>query len=202
MEAVVQQTRRSIESERGIVSPTKLAHFVLVTRDMRRLRDWYLTVLQGRVVYEDPILSFITYDDEHHRIAIGALPGVEEREAGLRVGLHHTAFTYRDLGALLFTYRRLKERGIVPFWTINHGPTMSMYYRDPDGNRIELQVDNFAAAEEANDFMRVHFAENPIGILFDPEELIKRYEAGVPLEELRERPPLPAGKTPLDMMRD
>jgi hypothetical protein len=65
-----------------------------------------------------------------------------------------------------------------------------------------LQVDNFAAAEEANDFMRVHFAENPIGILFDPEELIKRYEAGVPLEELRERPPLPAGKTPLDMMRD
>jgi catechol 2,3-dioxygenase-like lactoylglutathione lyase family enzyme len=202
MEATVQRARRSLGTQQGSVSPTKLAHFVLVTRDMRRLRDWYLTVLQGRVVYEDPILSFVTYDDEHHRIAIAALPGTEERELGLRVGLHHIAFTYGDLGALLQTYRRLKEGGIVPYWTINHGPTTSMYYRDPDGNRVELQVDNFADAEEATEFMRQHFAENPIGILFEPEELIARYEAGESLESLRERPRLPAGKTPLDMMRD
>jgi Glyoxalase/Bleomycin resistance protein/Dioxygenase superfamily len=127
---------------------------------------------------------------------------VQEREAGLRVGLHHTAFTYADLGALLYTYRRLKERGIVPYWTVNHGPTTSMYYRDPDGNRVELQVDNFATADEATHFMHAHFAENPIGILFDPEDLIARYEAGETLEQLRERPRLPSGKTPIDMMRD
>ena len=30
----------------------------------------------------------------------------------MRVGLHHTAFTYRDLGDLLYTYRRLKKRAI------------------------------------------------------------------------------------------
>jgi catechol 2,3-dioxygenase-like lactoylglutathione lyase family enzyme len=125
-------TRRSIEARSGSVSPAKLAHFVLVTRDLPRLRDWYVSVLEGRVIYEDPVLSFITYDEEHHRIAIGALPGVAEREAGLRVGLHHTAFTYRDVGDLLYSYRRLKARGIEPYWCINHGPTTSMYYRDPD----------------------------------------------------------------------
>lgn len=201
MEALV-QPRRSVEAARGTVSPAKFAHFVLVTRDMSRLRDWYVAVLEGRVVYEDPILCFITYDDEHHRIAIGALPGVEEREPGLRVGLHHTAFTYRDLGDLLFTYRRLKALGIAPFWSINHGPTTSLYYRDPDGNRVELQVDNFASAQEATEFMRAHYAENPIGILFEPEDLISRYEAGEPVEALRLRPLLPPGKTPLDMMRD
>jgi catechol 2,3-dioxygenase-like lactoylglutathione lyase family enzyme len=184
------------------VSPAKFAHFVPMTRELPRLRDWYVAVLDGRVVYEDPILCFITYDDEHHRIAIGALPGVEERAPGLRVGLHHTAFTYRDLGDLLHTYRRLKGRGIEPYWTINHGPTTSMYYRDPDRNRVELQIDNFATAEEATQFMRANFAENPIGILFEPEELMRRFEAGEPLESLRRRPPLPAGKTPLDMMRD
>ena len=202
MSAVIPRSRRSVEHRSGEVSPAKLAHFVLVTQDMPRLRDWYVTVLQGRVVYEDPVLCFITYDDEHHRIAIGALPGVQARESGLRVGLHHTAFTYGDFGDLLYTYRRLKERGIRPYWTINHGPTTSMYYRDPDGNRVELQVDNFETAEEANDFMRRNFAENPIGILFDPEELMRRYEAGASLEELRARPQLPPGKTPLDMMRD
>jgi len=196
------QVRRSVKAPSGRVSPAKLAHFVLVTRNMARLRDWYVAVLEGKIVYQDPILCFITYDEEHHRIAIGALPGVEERESGLRVGLHHTAFTYRDLGELLYTYRRLKDRGIEPYWCVNHGPTTSMYYRDPDGNRVELQVDNFATAEEATDFMRQNFAENSIGILFDPEELIARYEAGASLEALRQRPKLPAGKTPLDMMRD
>ena len=184
------------------VSPAKLAHFVLMTRDLPRLRDWYVTVLDGRVAYEDPMLCFLTYDDEHHRIAIGALPGVQEREPGLRVGLHHTAFTYGALGDLLQTWRRLKGLGIAPYWTINHGPTTSMYYRDPDGNRVELQVDNFATAEEATEFMRANFAENPIGILFDPEELAARHQAGEPLESLRRRPALPPGKTPLDMMRD
>ena len=197
------KARRTVEGSRGSrVAPAKLAHFVLVTRDLPRLRDWYLAVLEGRVAYEDPVLCFLTYDDEHHRIAIGALPGVEEREPGLRVGLHHTAFTYRDLGDLLHTYKRLKARGIEPFWTINHGPTTSMYYRDPDGNRVELQIDNFATADEANEFMRANYAENPIGILFEPDELIARFEAGEPLESLRRRPKLPPGKTPLDMMRD
>jgi catechol-2,3-dioxygenase len=201
MEAVT-KSRRTLKAPAGPVSPAKFAHFVLITRDMARLRDWYVAVLEGGVIYEDPILCFISYDEEHHRVAIGAFPGVEEREQGPRVGLHHTAFTYRDLGELLYTYRRLKARGIEPYWCVNHGPTTSMYYRDPDGNRVELQVDNFATAEEATEFMRQNFAENSIGILFEPEELIKRWEAGEPMEALRRRPKLPPGKTPLDMMRD
>ncbi len=54
-----------------------------------------------------------------------------------------------------------------------------MYYHDPDGNDIETQVDNFESADEANAFMRSEFFEmNPIGTDFDPEELVKRLEAG------------------------
>src|SRR5258708_30524902 len=196
------QARRRLKALSGSASPAKLAHFVLVTRDMARLRDWYVTVLEGGIGYQDAILCFITYDEEHHRIATGAFPGVEEREPGVRVGLHHTALTYRDLGELLYAYRRLKDRGIGPYWCVNHGPTTSMYYRDPDGNRVELQVDNFATAEQATEFMRQNFAENSIGILFEPEDLIARYDAGEPLDALRQRPNLPAEDTPLDMMRD
>ena len=43
------------------------------------------------------------------------------------------------------------------------------------------------------------FAANPIGVIFDPEQLIRDYEAGVPLDDLVRRPPLPPGKTPMDM---
>ena len=45
------------------------------------------------------------------------------------------------------------------------------------------------------------FAANPIGVVFYPEELIARYEAGEPIESLTARPPLPAGATPFDMLR-
>jgi hypothetical protein len=75
-----------------------------------------------------------------------------------------------------------------------------MYYRDPDGLRVELQVDNFATMAEANAYFTSRdFAENPIGVIFDPEALIRDYEAGVPFEELVRRPPLPPGTSPMDM---
>jgi hypothetical protein len=77
-----------------------------------------------------------------------------------------------------------------------------MYYKDPDGNRIELQVDNFSTAEECNRWMRSgEFAANPIGVVFEPEDLLARYRAGEPIARLTARPPLPEGATPFDMLR-
>jgi hypothetical protein len=77
-----------------------------------------------------------------------------------------------------------------------------MYYKDPDGNRVELQVDNYPSAEEANRWMRSgDFAANPIGVVFDPDDLLARYRAGEPIEKLTTRPPLPDGMTPFEMLR-
>src|ERR1700730_47207 len=41
---------------------------------------------------------------------------------------------------------------------MNHGSTTSMYYADPDGNRIELLIDNFATAEEGRAWVPVAIA--------------------------------------------
>jgi hypothetical protein len=83
------------------------------------------------------------------------------------------------------TYKRLRHSGIRPVWSINHGPTTSLYYEDPDRVRIELQVDNFASPEEINAWMESGaFAENPIGVEFDADKLLARYEAGDPVGEL------------------
>ncbi len=126
----------------------------------------------------------MTYDDEHHRIAIAAFPGVIER-ASHSAGLDHLAYTYGSLGDLVATYERLKEAGITPVVTINHGITTSMYYRDPDGNKVELQIDNYDDAQAMKDFMRTaQFEKNPIGVDFDPDELARGYHAGTPQAEL------------------
>jgi catechol-2,3-dioxygenase len=45
----------------------KFAHVVYQTAQPQEMRDWYCTVLDGHVVYTDEALSFVTFDDEHHR---------------------------------------------------------------------------------------------------------------------------------------
>src|SRR6266852_9264550 len=129
------------------ISPAKFAHFVLRTGQLDQLAEWYRVVLNARIVFRDERLCFLSYDDEHHRLALIQIPGLAPRDPEA-AGTDHVAYSYRDLGELLATYCRLKEHEIVPHWPINHGVTTSMYYRDPDNNRVELQIDNFATAAE------------------------------------------------------
>ncbi len=190
-----------LDETRGRVVPVQLAHIVRRTSRFAPMLNWYQTVLGAKVVHSDGVLAFLSYDAEHHRIAIAQIPGLEEQPA-MAAGTDHVAFTYADLGDLLYTYARLKRAGIEPYWCINHGPTTSLYYKDPDGNRVELQVDNFPDAEAANRWMRGgEFAANPIGVIFDPDDLLARYTAGEPVEHLAARPPLPEGVTPFEMLR-
>ena len=44
------------------------------------------------------------------------------------------------------------------------------------------------------------FADNPVGVTYDPEQLCRDYEAGVPMADLLRIPPLPEGKSPWDML--
>ncbi|HEY6980272.1 VOC family protein [Reyranella sp.] len=169
------------------VAPSLFAHFVLRTANKRALVDWYCTVLAARPVFENDYISFVTYDDEHHRVAFVQVPGLKQPPDDAW-GLAHVAYSFADLGQLLSTYRRLKAAGIVPVRTINHGPTVSMYYKDPDGNQVELQVDAFDKAGAASYFHTEPFARNPIGVLFDADKMVADYEAGVPEADLLRRP--------------
>jgi catechol-2,3-dioxygenase len=170
-----------------MIKPIRFAHAVFRTGRIEEMKAWYETVLGAHVVHANPMIAFLTYDDEHHRIALVSTPGAPDRPAGAS-GLEHIAYTYATLPDLIATYERLKAAGITPYWTINHGPTTSMYYRDPDGNQIELQVDNFPSVEALHAWFRSGaFAENPIGVSFDPDELARKVKAGVPVEELVQR---------------
>ena len=164
----------------SLVVPAKLAHVVLRAKHWSEMLAWYRTVFHMRTSFEAPVIAFLTYDEEHHRIAFlntAHLPAPDQ----MRTGVDHIAFTYESLGDLLSTWKRLKAEGITPFWCINHGPTTSMYFRDPDGNELELQADNFLTMEEATAwFSSTAFAENPIGQDFDPELLYELHQRGVP----------------------
>jgi len=160
--------------------------------------DWYQKVFQAKVQYEDLFLAFLTYDEEHHRFAFINLEQVNPQSANptnteendhLSASVDHVAYTYGSLEDLLDTYTELKKQGITPYWPVHHGVTISFYYRDPDGNRLEFQVDCFASAEEGNAYMQSDaYASNPIGVAFDPENFIEQLRNGAQAANLLSRP--------------
>lgn len=165
------------------IRPAKLAHLVLRTAQFDAVVDWWSTVLHLEVRHGSPFISFLTYDDEHHRLAIISDPnlGPNDRRAA---GFEHVAFTYASLDDLLATYVRLRDAGITPIAPVNHGMTMSLYYADPDGNQCELQVDTMSV-DDAEAFMAGPvFAANPIGVRYDPDDIVARRAAGESVEAL------------------
>jgi len=182
-----------------MAKPVKFAHVVYMTRRFEEMIAWYRDVFEAEVVYENPVLAFLTYDDEHHRFAFANLdllkPGGSSDARG-EIGVNHVAYTYASAGDLLDTYARLKRAGIRPYWPVHHGTTMSLYYSDPDGNRIEFQVD-VGTVEEATALMRTPaFAENPVGVVYDPDALLARFEAGADESELLVMPDGPPSPIP------
>jgi len=175
-------------------APSKLAHIVYKTPRQQEMIDWYGHVLDAVVVFQDKRIAFLTYDHEHHRIALVKVPRLL-RIPGLAWKLHrkvfgvdHVAFTYDRLEDLVATYRRLADLEIEPVWCINHGPTTSIYYEDPDGNRLELQVDNFGSNEALMAWIDGgEFEANPIGVEFDPDVLEGLLNAGTPAAQLVQR---------------
>jgi catechol-2,3-dioxygenase len=172
------------------IRPIKLAHFVLKTSRFGEIVAWYKQALNAEAAFENEAIAFLTYDDEHHRVAILNVPGLGPRQASAS-GVHHVAFTFSNLCDLLGTFERLHGQGIEPVFCTNHGPTTSIYYADPDGNQVEFQVDNFATNEEAARFFTSQaFAENPIGVDFDPHELLRRLRAGESEHDLKAYHPI------------
>lgn len=183
-----------------MAAPSKFAHVVYNTHRYHEMIDWYLMVFEARVQHRDDRLTFLTYDDEHHRFAfanLGPLPAEPPApRLGKGPGVNHVAYTWRDLGEFVELYKRLKAHGVLPVRPIRHGLTLSMYYADPDGNLMEFQID-VLDPDAANAFMAgPAFEANPVGEPFDPEVLVARYEAGTSVDDVvfrSDQVPVPFG---------
>lgn len=170
------------------IRPQRFVHIVYRTARFEEMLAWYQLVLGAKVQLQNPALAFLTWDDEHHRLALANLAVLKPDDPGDGkpglTGVDHVAYTYASLDDLLENYQQLKTDGITPYWCVHHGLTVSMYYADPDGNQMEFQVDVFDSSDEAIAFMcGSEMAENPVGVEFDPEDWLEQNRAGKPLSE-------------------
>ena len=179
-----------IEFDENRVRKPVLHHINLKTLRLQELIDWYVTVLGAEVNHQFEGGAWLTNDAANHRIALISFPGfADDDEKITRTGMHHCALEFEHLDDLLATFVRLKAEGIEPGGCLDHGLTLSFYYHDPDGNSVELQVDNFGDWAKSTEFMRSdpRFAENPIGSPVDPDALVAARRAGMDPQELHEK---------------
>lgn len=170
-----------------VTPPYKFAHVVLRTNKYEEMVKFYQIFFGAELRFGNEILSLLGYDDEHHRIGIINLHIANKNP--MTCGLEHLSFTYRSLDDLALAALQREKHGIKPTWCTNHGPTTSIYYKDPDGNNLETQVDNFETMEEADEFLASEeFKTNPVGVDFTIDELLKRLEAGEDHASIKKRP--------------
>jgi catechol-2,3-dioxygenase len=162
-------------------------HVNLKTTRLQEMIDFYGTLVGAEVIFQDQVGAWLSNDGANHRIALLAFPNfVDDPDKENRAGMHHSAFEYASFDDLNSSYLRLKEAGITPALCLDHGMTFSYYYADPDGNNVELQVDNFGDWSKSKEWMQTseEFKANPIGQFVDPARVAADRADGLPFEEI------------------
>ena len=170
-------------------------HVTIKTSRLQEMVDWYRLVIGAEVTFQDANNAWTTNDEANHRVAFLYVPGLQDDPDKVKhTGMHHSAFEYASFADLMGSYERLKAAGMQPAFALDHGLTISLYYRDPEGNYVELQSDNFGDWKASSHFMRTSpdFAANPIGTFFDVEQVSNAHAAGRPFASLQ--PAIRAGE--------
>src|SRR6266436_1702275 len=117
-----------------MIQARKLGHIVLNVRDAAKSRDFYTRTLGLK--------------EAHHDLALFQLASGDAPDAA-QPGLHHMAWQLGSVEELQAAYRELKALGVPIESTVEHNVTRSIYFSDPDGNRVELYCDMVANGFEA-----------------------------------------------------
>ena len=136
-----------------MVKINKVGHVVLAVKDPEASAKWYADVLGMDIMYynEKGKMAFLSFGTQHHDIAVVKAP--EDAILG-SPGISHTAMQIEGgLDELTQLYQRMKDRGVEIDFTTDHGLSKSVYFFDPDGNRLEIYCETMTT-EEGIDFMR------------------------------------------------
>ncbi len=178
-------------TDAAVIQP-KFHHVNLKTTRLQEMIDWYRTAASAPRCSSRPTTGRgcpTTRPTTGSRCC--AFPGfVDDPEKDTRTGMHHSAFEYDSFEELNASYLRLRDAGITPDICLDHGMTFSYYYKDPDGNYVELQCDIFGDWAKSSEWMR-----DERGVPLKPDGHVRRPGArrrrppaeGATLAEIHER---------------
>lgn len=192
-------------------SALKISEIILKTANLAEMKAWYESVLGlppffehapaseakpqdfgGQTRASDLHMCFFRVSTSYpytQTIGIFQEPGLGDSVVKSSPGLHHMQLMTASLDDLCTKYDAMRAAGMHPHRSADHGPMTSFYYRDPDGNNVELTAQNFETFEDMVRFMASdEFKANPSGRELDPDAYVAEHRArvGHPGNALRE----------------
>lgn len=116
----------------------RLTHTGIYVRDVSKMIDFYTRALGLIVADRGPAgageLAFLSaVPNEHHQLVLvsGRAPeGVST--------VNQLSFLVDGLDAVKAMFARVREAGVTEFRQTSHGNALSIYFADPEGNRVEV----------------------------------------------------------------
>jgi catechol 2,3-dioxygenase-like lactoylglutathione lyase family enzyme len=132
---------------RAVMPRLEFTHCAIFVDDLLEMEDFYSRVLgypvtdRGELEYGEADnlpsaeLVFLSLDaDEHHQVIL-----VSGRPEKIPFNpINHLAFRVRDLGEVRMAWRRIQGENVSEIRPVTHGNAWSLYFRDPEGNRLEI----------------------------------------------------------------
>ena len=119
----------------------EMGHIGVYVTDLDRMTDFYSRVLGFKVTDGGPFgemrMAFLSRDAGHHH-QIVFLTGRPEESYNM---INQISFKVSSLDDLRVYHDALLAEGVDEFDPTDHGNAWSIYFRDPEGNRLEVFMD-------------------------------------------------------------
>lgn len=174
---------------RGKGMKLRWSHSVIYVRDIDKMLDFYCGVLGFKISDRGPLslgpgdpgidVAFITQiGSDHHQLAFAPVRG-----DGPSTSHDHMAFRVDNLDEVKEMAGRLQADGRATEITgINHGNAWSVYFRDPEDNKLEVFCDSpFYVCQPQG--MPWDFADNEEKLKHDTEEAFGDQPGFKPIED-------------------
>ena len=114
---------------------SSLGHVGLYVNDYPRMLDFYTRVLGLTVTDKHPAGVFLSSrpEAEHHEVVL--MEGRDDSQGKL---LQQLSFHVESVDEVRRFYQVFKDENVTIVSTVTHGNTASIYFLDPDGNRLEV----------------------------------------------------------------
>ena len=124
---------------------TQLGHVVYYVRNLEDSVRFYHEAVGldvcGRIF--NGRAALLTGGSTHHELLLIQVGEADGPLGGTRIGLYHVGWKVgNSLAELRAVYRRVRRLGYPFDGLSDHTVSQSLYLRDPDGNEVELYVDN------------------------------------------------------------
>ena len=123
-----------------------LGHIVFYVKDLETSLRFYEQILGWERIVSDTLpfnAGALTSGRTHHELLLIEVGDAPKRPIGKRIGFYHAAFKIGDtITELKSAYKDLMKYGVDILGTSDHTISKSIYLLDPDGNEIELYIDD------------------------------------------------------------